>query len=445
MKLGDTVHLHCSLCFQIFAVLLLSLNHLLINYGPVEASNEDRDDMPILNDPNLEIQEIARDLDRPTTMAFLDTDDLLVLEKNNGNIRRILDGKLLEEPLLDVDVANRISRGLLGIDIAINSTSDKTYVFIYYTESSTGTDDNSLESGIGNRLYRYEFGHNTLVNPKLLLDIPAKPGPRENGGPVKVGPDGYLYLTVGDLMSPRTIMSNNNTGLPSDGTAGILRITQDGKAVEEDEELLGDSYPINLYYAYGLRNSFGIDFDPVTGYLWDTENGPEYGDEINLVEPGFNSGWMQVQGFWKPNVTLSDDKISKIYAGEIVSNFSDLNLVDFEGKGHYSQPEFAWNQTVVPTDITFIDSNRLGEEYKYDMIVGSSSGKIYHFDLSKDRRSLILEGSLSDKVSETSNTEEAEGHILASNFGLITDLAMGPDGYIYILSHTRGAIYKVIS
>ena len=54
--------------------------------------------------------------------------------------------------------------------------------------------------------------------------------------------------------------------------------------------ILGNTYPLNLYYAYGIRNSFGMDFDPVTGKLWDTENGPDYGDEINLVEPGFNSG-----------------------------------------------------------------------------------------------------------------------------------------------------------
>ena len=56
---------------------------------------------------------------------------------------------------------------------------------------------------------------------------------------------------------------------------------------------------ISKYYAYGIRNSFGLDFDPITGKLWDTENGPTFGDEINLVEPGFNSGWNKIQGIWK--------------------------------------------------------------------------------------------------------------------------------------------------
>ena len=78
-------------------------------------------------------------------------------------------------------------------------------------------------------------------------------------------------------------------------------MTQDGEPVVDStigEYILDNSYPLNLYYAYGIRNSFGIDFDPVTSYLWDTENGPGYGDEINLVEPGFNSGWDQVMGVW---------------------------------------------------------------------------------------------------------------------------------------------------
>ena len=73
-------------------------------------------------------------------------------------------------------------------------------------------------------------------------------------------------------------------------------MTVDGKAVGEG--LLGHYKPLNMYYGYGIRNSFGIAFDPLTGNLWDTENGPGFGDEINLVIPGFNSGWLKVQGFW---------------------------------------------------------------------------------------------------------------------------------------------------
>ena len=77
----------------------------------------------------------------------------------------------------------------------------------------------------------------------------------------------------------------------------MLAVSQDGKAPINNHKL-GDYFPLNLYYVYGIRNSFGLDFDPVTGNLWDTENGPFFGDEINLVKPGFNSGWAEVQGVW---------------------------------------------------------------------------------------------------------------------------------------------------
>jgi hypothetical protein len=76
---------------------------------------------------------------------------------------------------------------------------------------------------------------------------------------------------------------------------GVLHVTKDGKPVDNNGTL-GDDGPLNYDYAYGIRNSFGLDFDPVTGKLWDTENGPHFGDEINTVEPGFNSGWAKIQG-----------------------------------------------------------------------------------------------------------------------------------------------------
>jgi aldose sugar dehydrogenase len=84
-------------------------------------------------------------------------------------------------------------------------------------------------------------------------------------------------------------LSNVNRGVQADGRGGILRITQDGELVELT--ILRNQHPLDMYYAYGIRNSFGIDFDPETDNLWDTGNGPGFGDEINLVEPGSNSGW----------------------------------------------------------------------------------------------------------------------------------------------------------
>jgi glucose/arabinose dehydrogenase len=107
--------------------------------------------------------------------------------------------------------------------------------------------------------------------------------------------------------------------------------------------ILGDEHPLDMYFAYGIRNSFGIAFDPLTGKLWDTENGSKHGHEINLVEQGFNSGWREVQG-------MSTSTIN--------NKFERGNLVNFDGSGTYSEPQLDWQEEVGPTAITFLDSNK---------------------------------------------------------------------------------------
>jgi aldose sugar dehydrogenase len=399
---------------------------------------------PLIDDPNLKAEIVFKGIEFPTSMDFLDSDDILVLQKNNGIVRRIVNGTSLSEPLLDVNVANANERGMLGIAIATNDDENTTNVFLYYTESEgkDGTDNcptatkcNKGNDTLGNHLYRYELIDDKLINRKLLLDLPATPGPAHNGGKIIIGPDNNLYLIIGELTLMRTQASNVQKGLAPDGRGGILRVTQDGKAVEGG--ILGNSTPLNLYYAYGIRNSFGIDFDPVTGNMWDTENGPGFGDEINLVKPGFNSGWARMQGIWK---------VKGGNEGYIALNPPNT-LVDFGGIGNYTVPKFVWNSTVAPTALKFLNSDKLGKEYENDMFVGDgNNGNIYRFDLNNNRTELVLQGSLKDKVAD--NISENQDIIWAKGFGIITDIQVGPDGYLYILSvnlpQERGTIFRIV-
>lgn len=425
--------------FAILALLsFLSIEFIYYHYSAAAAE-------PIVNDPNLKIEIVFKGIEFPTSMTFLDQDDILVLEKNNGVVRRIVNGMSLSEPLLDVNVANANERGMLGIAVAKNDVKNTTNVFLYYTESkerdgnddcNTSTNCNKGNDPLGNRLYRYELIHDKLMNPKLLLDLPATPGPAHNGGVITLGPDNNLYLVIGELTLMGTQSSNVQKGLAPDGRGGILRITQDGKAVEGGG-LLGNTNPLNLYYAYGIRNSFGIDFDPVTGNLWDTENGPGFGDEINLVKPGFNSGWAKMQGIWE---------VKRGNEGNIVL-YPPNSLVDFGGKGNYSLPKFVWNSTVAPTAAKFLSSDKLGTQYKNDLFIGDgNNGNIYHFDLNNDRTELVLQGPLADKVA--SNISENQDIIWGKGFGIITDIQVGPDGYLYILSinlpQERGTIFRIV-
>jgi glucose/arabinose dehydrogenase len=361
-------------------------------------------------------------------MAFLGPEDILVLEKEKGTVQRIVNGEMLPTPVLTVDVATEVERCMCGIAVS-KSDSGTVYVFLYFTEAEDGSGGISSEP-VGNRLYRYEWVNNQLVNPILLLDLPATPGPRHNGGVVRIGPDNNVYVVIGDVDGHQTQAQNQQSGGEEpDGTSGILRITQDGKPVGSSG-ILGDSYPLNLYYAYGIRNSFGFDFDPVTGNIWDTENGPGYGDEINLVEPGFNSGWLEITGM----SSNADD-----------FDLEEDGLVSFDGKGEYSDPEFEWRDTLGPTAAKFLNSDKLGAEYVNDMFVGDIvNGRIYHFELNQDRTELILDGLLADKVAATESVTELEQIIFAEGFGGITDLEVGPDGYLYVVSLGNGAIYRIL-
>src|SRR5215210_3371152 len=235
----------------------------------VNASIGDENEEPSIKDPNLGVQLFSDGLELPTSMAFLGPDDILVLEKEKGTVQRIVNGKLLPTPVLTVNVASQVERCMCGIAVS-KSDSGTVYVFLYFTEAEDGSGGSSSEP-VGNRLYRYEWINNQLVNPMLLLDLPATPGPRHNGGVVRIGPDNNVYVIIGDVDGHETRAQNQESREEADGTSGILRITQDGKPVESSG-ILDDSYPVNLYYAYGIRNSFGFDFDPVTGNIWDTEN-----------------------------------------------------------------------------------------------------------------------------------------------------------------------------
>jgi aldose sugar dehydrogenase len=409
-------------------------------------------EQPMVYDQNLQITQLTDKLQFPTGIDFLGENDVLVIEKNTGQVKRILNGKILNEPVLDVNVASESERGLLGIAILNtkvvtnqstttneefqeNNSNNEIKVFLFYTETKDIDNGNIL----GNRLYKYDFIDGKLVNPKLLLDLPFLPGPSHNGGVLDLGPDNNLYLVVGDINrvgNPEymTLAQNIEDSKVPDGRGGVLRLTVDGDPIIDDDGSLGNSGLLKFYYGYGIRNSFGIAFDPVTGILWETENGSNYGDEINVILPGFNGGWRQVLGLSTEYETLKNKEFDK------------SKLILFEGKGTYYEPVFTWVDTIAPTAITFIDSKIFGEEYENDLLVGSvKQGRIFHFNLNETRTGLDLPTQqLVDKMADVD--EELEPVTFGRNFGIITDIEINPyDGKIYVVDGQSkdGKIYQI--
>jgi aldose sugar dehydrogenase len=397
---------------------------------------------PILIDPSLKLNIVLENISNPTTMAFLDQDDFLLLERVNGTVERFVNSQKLNEPLLDLEVSQ--SEGLLGMAISnstLESSNNTKQVYLYYTPS---TEDCACQ-GIGNLLVRYDLAENNtkLINPMVLLDLPTGNWPldQHHGGPVAIGPDGNIYLATGDLGRVPEIYSpnqhwnytpnkatNSKEGMEPDGSAGILRISPDGLSVDN---VLGNKHILDKYYAYGIRNSFGLDFDPITGNLWITENGPDRGDEINLVEPGFNSGWAMLAG---TNYMYNNSLYEEIPLPRI--------LFDFNGTGFYHPPKFEWKTfSVGPTAMTFIDSDIFGEKYRNNLFVGDTKGNLYLFTMNDNRTGFNLPGDLHDNTAVSE--QQLEPIIVGKDFGIITDLKTGPDGFLYVVTLSPSKVYKI--
>jgi aldose sugar dehydrogenase len=367
---------------------------------------------PVINDPSLMAEIVVEELSSPTSMAFMDTNNILVLEKT-GSVRLISNGILQEQPVLNVPVNSQSERGLLGIA----TLEDDNNVFLYFTES-----DETLR----NRVYRYNWNGETLVNPTLILDLPAIPGPNHDGGKLVIGPDQYLYAIIGDLNHDGKLQ-NFLDGPEPDDTGVIFKVSpNDGSAAPNNPFVNSGDSVLSRYYAYGIRNSFGLAIDSLTNMLWDTENGPGEYDEVNLVRPGFNSGWQTVMG-----------PISR--SGESVDD-----LVSFQGS-QYIDPVFSWQITPAVTDIEFLHSPKLGDKYANNIFVGDyNNGNIYYFEVNEDRTGIKFDASQTDLIDLVAdNEEELSTIIFGSGFGSITDMATGPDGFFYILSFDDGIIYRI--
>jgi glucose/arabinose dehydrogenase len=417
-----------------------------------DASNNTITSVPIVNDSKLEVQLVDQGLRFATSMAFIGNHgDMLILEKS-GEVILFSNETKTRVSLLNFTVNEASERGLLGVAVLNNNISKAdtttispssltpTYVFFYLTEAIEGNRTQIL----GNRIYRFEWNDTDKSlsnNGTLILDLPATPGPNHDGGKlIADSKNRHLYAVIGDLNRNGMLQNIKNGSLPDD-TSVILRINPDGSPAQGNPFLNisrsnnnnnnNNSYAnLSKYYAYGIRNSFGLAIDPVTGILWDTENGPIRFDEINIVRPGFNSGWKKVMGpIERVNITPEND------------------LVNFLGSSSYADPVFSWGSSQGVTDIEFYDSDKLGDNYTNNIFVGDfNNGHLYFFKVNETRSGLIFENPrISDDLIASNDRQVAEVTFGTGFTGGITDIETGPDGYPYLLTfHPKGAIFRIV-
>jgi len=388
------------------------------------------DGAPSVSDNNLKVETVTQGLSSPTSMAFIDSKNILVLEKSTGKVRLISNGVLKSSPILTFSVNSESERGLLGVATLKRTTvsgNSKIFVFIYYTSQEPR-----------NKVVRYEWTGSSLTNRALILNLPAKEGPNHDGGKLLVSSDNNLYVIIGDL-NHNGKLQNNKDGPDPDDTGVIFRIDKPDTVstvadVSNPFTLTETQDLLSKYYAYGIRNSFGLAMDGLTGRLWQTENGPNNYDEINYirhhvngVNTGFNGGWNKVMG-----------PISR-------TQVTPDQLVNFPGF-KYHDPVFSWKDPIAVTGLAFFHSSKLGTKYQDNLFVGDYlNGNLYFFKVNSERSGLRFNSnqqSLKDLVADDEN--ESNGIKFGSGFNGITDVKRSPDGLLYVVSINDGKLYRIV-
>lgn len=448
-------------------------------------------------DSTLAVRAMASGLARPISMGFLPDGSAFVLEKSTGKVQYVRAG--VTSTVLDLPVNSNVfqgsERGLLGIAMHPDFPTNPG-VYLYWSESnnpSADTTDPADSPLLGNRVDRFVWDGAKLTLDKNLLRLRSR---RDDegvqraghvGGVLRFGPDGKLYIVTGDVgrrgqlqnlpcgptvVCPGPLDDDDNYGnggpLPDDEhlTGVILRLNDDGTTPADNPfygygATVGGEVGGNLQkiFAYGVRNSFGLAFDPVSGSLWDQENGEDAYDEINRVDPGFNSGWIQVMGpgdRYQDLRRIETVEFPEVGVGEfryptnnLAATFQEALARLFVLPGsHYSDPEFSWRYALSPAGLGFIEGRALGPQYRNDLVVGSTrEGVLLRFQLTGNRQKIgVDDPRLEDRVADNSRaarTAETESLIFGTGFGVVTDVQTGPNGNLYVIDHVSGNVYEI--
>jgi len=433
----------------------------------------------------------------PTSIAFLGPNDFLVIEKNTGQVKRVVNGAV-QSTVLDLDVNFGSERGLLGIALHPKFATNRS-VYLYWTESTSGGDTNVLNQTtlLGNRVDRFVWDGSTstltqannVVRIRALQEDAGQP-PRGNhdGGTIAFGLDGKLYVFTGDVgrrgrlqnlpcgptaTCPGPTVPDDQFGGPEPDdahrTGVILRLNDDGSAPADNPffaagAALGGEVGSNVQkiFSYGHRNSFGMAIDPESGGVWLQENGDDSFSELNRVEPGMNGGWVQIAG---PVERVAQFKeIETTFGGQNLQQlrWPPTNIADTPAEAlarlfmlpgaQYSDPEFSWKWEVAPAGIGFVRGRGLGASFEGDLFMGAGTpllegGYLFHFDITGNRANVgVDDPRLEDRVADNlakHEITESESLLIGRDFGVATDIETGPNGNLFVVSLTNGAVYEI--
>jgi aldose sugar dehydrogenase len=342
--------------------------------------------------PGVQVEVLLRGMQSPVAMAF-DPEGRLFYTEKSGAVRLFADGVLQPDPVITFAVETGGERGLIGIALDPNFSSNR-HIYVYYTCTTTSGDCPNPE----NRVVRIVERDGKGSDPVTVFTTPQT-SEIHTGGNLHFGPDGMLYVSVGDNGEPA------NGQLYSSTSGKIHRLNPDGSS-PSDNPLFAQEGAIPSLYATGLRNSFDFTFDPVVmGRIFASENGPGCDDEMNRIEAGFNYGWR-----------------------------SDYPCDDFAPDPQHNSIAPLWYVPegaccLAPTGIEVYTGNQIPQWRNHLFMATFNTGALYHFELDAAR----------EKVQSARIVQGVKANM---------DVETGPDGAFYFIEgggYGEGTLHRIVA
>ena len=333
---------------------------------------------------------VADGFANPWAIAFLPGGDLLVTERP-GRLRIVRDGHLLETPVPGVpEVVAQGQGGLLDVVLHPDFAGNR---FVYLSYSKPRADGDGATTAIG----RGRLENDRLVGFEDLFVADSQGRPGHFGSRIVFDGQGHMFFSVGDRQAPPSGDLESHPAQDRSNHHGTINRLHDDGRVPADNPFVGQEGIEPSIYSFGHRNPQGLTLDPTTGNLWETEHGPQGGDELNLIQPGRNYGW-PVVGYG-----VNYGSGSAIHGGTMREGM--------ESPIHFWVPSIATSGLLLYTGERF-------PAWRGDLFVGGMGGE----QLAR----LTLDG-----------TVVTDEETLVHRMGRIRDVRQGPDGYIYLAIESR--------
>ena len=451
---------------------------------PEATSSQAAAEGPRMTDESLGVEVAVGGLTEPTAMAFIGEDEFFVTEKSTGEVHRATEGDL-GEPVLDLAVNFFDERGLLGIAVH-PEFSTNAFVYLYWTASGEGegeggllgpdTDEEFAVPELGNRVDRFVWDGEALTWDRNIVemrsntldsDTSGRIRGNHDAGPLVFGPDGTLFIVNGDQNLRGELQNIEGQGGldPANWAGVVVRVNDDG-SIPDDNPFVDAAADLDgpaaeklaRTWAYGIRNSFGLAVHPTTGELWQTENGDDSWDEVNVLPAGANSGWWQIMGpsarfdeYREIEVASEDGTDVPDYPPDELAESADAareRLVEYAGST-FVEPVFAWRYPPAVTSIGFVTDGALGESSENTAWLGTVlTDTLLRYPLNEDGSGFDFgdDDGLADGVDDNASKGdlgESADYVAGTGFGIVTHIVTAPDGLLYVVSLSRSEVYRI--